>query len=213
MGEGTPHGDSGTAASPSEGGGGGTQMGHPTKQDVPANYWAGLRGNAGLAAERRISPPSSASVQGRRRPGPQEPGEVGQAHPERNRPERGGQAEPERDTDRVGQGGARLGQLQAREPARLSSPLPALGHPSASSCSNCSRPSCPIHCHHQRRRHLTLASGRHHRRLRSLRLRLRRHAFRPRLRRAAQSTEGRAAARALGSNPPQRTARGGATAD
>lgn len=98
----------------------------------------------------------------------------------------GGQAEPERDTDQVGQGeGVRLGQLQARESARLGGPLPVLGHPSASGCSDCSRPSRPVHCRHQRRRHLTLASGSHHRRLGSLRLRLRRHAFRPCLRRCA----------------------------
>lgn len=96
----------------------------------------------------------------------------------------GGQAKPERDTDRVGQGeGVRLGQLQARESARLGGPLPVLGHPSASGCSDCSRPSRPVHCRHQRCRHLTLASGSHHRRLGSLRLR--RHAFRPRLRRCA----------------------------
>lgn len=114
----------------------------------------------------------------------------------------GKQAEPERDTDRVGQGeGVRLGQLQAREPARLGSLLPVWGHPSASGCSDCSRPSRPVHCRHQRRRHLTLASGSHHRRLGSLRLRLRRHAFRPGLRRCAGGDGARTVARALGSQP------------
>lgn len=91
--------------------------------------------------------------------------------------------------------GVRLGQLQAREPARLSCPLPVSGHPSASSCSDCSRPSRPVHCRHQRRRHLTLASGRrrhrHRHRLRCLRLRLRCHAFRPRLRRSAGEDGGK----------------------
>lgn len=186
-------------------------MSHPTKQEVLQIVGQDPRGNPG-ADLREGQPvlPAVTRVMGKR-PEPWELGKGVKPILKGFGPGRRGQAKPERDTDRVGQGGGgdvRLGQLQAREPARLSSPLPVLGHPSASGCSNCSGPSRPVHCRHQRRRHLTLASGRHHHRLRSLRLRLRRHAFRPLCDAVLEKVGGKWSRELSAPSPPRRTHRG-----